>query len=98
MGCAMSGVVRWVNGYCDGQSDALAWLTGCAHEEDDPIDATIHGDANRARASLWCLAHNLAIGGALCRAFHIGWTSYYERSEVGLSAPFWRPGCGRRAP
>lgn len=54
------------------------------------------------------LAHNLAIGAALCRAFELGgkyaddlwavddldWPS--ERREA--RAKLWRPGCGRQAP
>jgi hypothetical protein len=45
---------------------------------------------------LHTLAHNLAIGAALCRAFllghNTGWTG------LGTDDCDWHPGCGRQAP
>lgn len=52
----------WAAGYDDGQGDTIAWLTGRIGGDD-----AVEGPHALA-AGWWCLAHNLAIGGALERA------------------------------
>jgi hypothetical protein len=42
------------------------------------------------------LAHNLAIGAGLCRAWDLG--ALYERNENYCSPLAWSPGCRRWAP
>ena len=40
------------------------------------------------------LAHNLAVAGALCEAFDMGWNQAFGD---GSGEDYWRPGCGRGA-
>lgn len=62
------------------------------------IIATNH--ASRDLTNRWYvhLAHNLAVGAALCRAFRLGGKYADDLWDVDAHTSMWRPGCGRRAP
>jgi hypothetical protein len=84
-------------GYISGQHDALTWLTyGC------PDDASLAAfdEHVQMRASLVCLAHNLAIAAALCKTWQHGyWTAHdgmYDVPDELIER--WEPGCGRPTP
>lgn len=51
--------------------------------------------ARLVNATLATLAHNLAIGAALCRAYRYG---ALNGSADVLGRGWWWPGCGKRAP
>lgn len=53
---------------------------------------------NVVRAKCETLAHNLAIGAALCRAFELGARYADDLWRWDERPPLWHPGCGRSAP
>lgn len=56
------------------------------------------GPCDTCRA-LRCLASNLRIAAALCRAYQIGWSPQQrDQRGVGESVSIWAPGCHRPAP
>jgi hypothetical protein len=81
------------SGYLYGQHDALTWLTEPRCEKDHPLAA--FEERMHLRASLVCLARNLAIGAALCRAHEIG-RLYGDDEDARYRG--WAPGRGRNAP
>lgn len=46
-------------------------------------------------AAVFCIASNLAIGAALCRAWQSTCDSWVSSNQ---NVAFWKPGCGRSAP
>lgn len=73
----------------------------CPHGEDALCDDCVDDEYHRtSTGQLWfrlsCLARNLAIGGALCRAWDQGyWTCFDGMHDVPveLIEPRWEPGC-----
>ncbi len=68
------------------------------------LDANGHvpNCANWTWEMLWQerLGANLAMAGALCASFDLGWTQrdYVVKSVAYLLSEHWRPGCGRSVP
>jgi hypothetical protein len=44
------------------------------------------------------LVHNIAVAGAMCRAFTLGSKYADDLWDVDMIGKHWRPGCGRTAP
>lgn len=91
-------------GYDAGQHDLLT-LLACRGDcgEDDYAARAVADDGCRVRYRLWCLAHNLAIGSALDRAFGLGYVVIAKLIRQHMAGdwsaePLWKPGCGRSAP
>ena len=83
-----------------GCEDVLNWLTR-------PYEFSDIHYQQQWRAMSWCLAANLAMGAALCRAYElgdgvdIGPGQHIELKGGGIAwipDAIWSPGCGRRAP
>lgn len=87
--------MTYIDGYAYGQHDVLSWLER-GNDGDAPfapIDSAV-----QSRAWAWCLAHNLAMAGALCASFRLGFDARM-RAMLGLPADEdWKPGCQRVAP
>jgi hypothetical protein len=100
----------WRDGYEAGQLDALDWLARGPRADDEPLAAIC--ESAQPLASMWCLARNLAIGAALCKAFDLGRdlqhvltnADFLETHREVIAAraeahrDYFHPGCGRSAP
>jgi hypothetical protein len=71
-----------------GEHDILSWL-------ESGVPGYLCSENVRARAMLWCLAHNLRVAAGLCRAHQIGNEYGSDESQRYVG---WSPGCGRPAP
>ena len=70
----------WWNGYHDGQRDVLTWLSG---ELPDDVPLAPIAAGLEAAYAMVCLGRNLAIAGALSKAFDLGWSRGYEEGFDG---------------
>lgn len=74
-----------------GEHDIISWL-------ESGVVGYWAAENVRARATLWCLSHNLAIAAGLCRAFDLGRSRGIALLESDLDEPYpWRPYCQRTA-
>jgi hypothetical protein len=89
----------YIDGYGSGQHDAVSWL-------DSGHTLAWFIESVQPRVWAWCLAHNLAIAGGLCRAFALGWDECVDATTCcgtypgcgRVRLPAWAPGCGKAAP
>lgn len=87
----------FILGYEAGQDDLLKLLDGGDpgdfYPDEDRVFVTFGDDDNRTRYMLWCLASNLAIGGALCASFRAGdnFGFHMASEEYGQCTYQWSP-------
>ena len=95
--------LNYIDGYVSGQHDALTWLS-VDGSDDAPLAA--FDFRVQMRAALCCLAHNLAIGAALERAWLLGHSRGLFRPlktdddeiKAAYERDVWAPGRGKAAP
>ncbi len=82
---------EYVEGYISGQHDALTWLTVDA-SDDTPLAA--FDERVQFRASMVCLAANLAAAAGLCAAFELGIRQHtHQKCHPKFCDKAWSPGC-----